>query len=187
MDIYLIRHTKTDTEKGLCFGQSNVALSHNFADDALQLQKKMPELKSDCLVFSSPLTRCLQLAEKLSDKVSTDARLLELDFGDWENRYFNDVDNIALKQWSDNFVEVRPPNGESFSDLYRRAGGFWRELLALESEQVVVVTHAGVIRALLAHVLNLPLANTFQFRIDLGSVHKLQHIDHCTFINCLNR
>lgn len=187
MDIYLIRHTKTDTEKGLCYGQTDVALSKNFSEDALQLQKKLPELKSDCLFFSSPLTRCLQLAEKFSDNVKSDARLLELDFGDWENKYFDDIDTMTLKHWSDNFVELRPPNGESFADLHRRAGSFWQELLTLESEQVAVFTHAGVIRALLAHILNLPLANAFQFRIDLGSVHKLQYIDNYTFINYLNQ
>ena len=59
--------------------------------------------------------------------------------------------------------------------------------MTLDSEQVVVVTHAGVIRALLAHILKLPLANAFQFRIDSGSIHKLQHIDHYTFINYLNQ
>jgi len=187
MDIYLIRHTKTDAEKGLCYGQTDVALSRNFSDDALQVQKKLPELKTDCVVFSSPLTRCLQLAEKLSDQVKIDARLQELDFGDWENKYFNDVDTMVLKHWSDHFVEVGPPNGESFADLLRRTGSFWQELLMLEPEQVAVVTHAGVIRALLANILDLPPANAFQFRIDLGSVHKLQHIDNYTFINYLNQ
>lgn len=187
MDIYLIRHTHTDTKKGLCYGQSNVALSQSFADDALQLLNKLPELKPDCQVFSSPLTRCMELAKLVSDTVMTDTRLLELNFGEWENRYFDDIDNDILNHWTDNFVEVGPPNGESFADLHRRAGNFWQEILTHQSEQVVIVTHAGVIRALLAYILKLPLANAFQFRIDIGSVHKLQQIDHYTFIDYLNR
>ena len=63
---------------------------------------------------------------------------------------------------------------------------FWQELLLTDAEQVVLVTHAGVIRALLAHVLQLPLANAFKFKVDMGSVHKLQHINDYTFVHFLN-
>jgi alpha-ribazole phosphatase len=162
-------------------------LSSSFTDEALQIQKKLPELNAGCRFFSSPLSRCLKLAETFSETVITDNRLRELDFGDWENSYFDDVDPDVIKQWADNFVDIGPPKGESFADLHRRAGSFWQDLVTLDSEQVVVVTHAGVIRALLAHILKLPLANAFQFRIDSGSIHKLQHINHYTFINYLNR
>lgn len=187
MDIYLIRHTKTATEKGLCYGQSDVALSPDFEDDAQQLLEKLPDLSAECQVFSSPLSRCLQLAEKLSKTVTADKRLLELDFGNWENCLFDDLDSDALRHWTEHFVDMSPPNGESFADLYRRAASFWQEVLLLDLEQVVIVTHAGVIRAILAHVLNLPPANAFQFRIDSGSVHKLQQSEHYTYINYLNR
>jgi alpha-ribazole phosphatase len=189
MDIYLIRHTKTDTFKGLCYGQSNVGLAKSFLEEAHQLQQKLPELKDNSLLFSSPLTRCVQLAERLSKLVTTDARLMELDFGDWENSYFDDIDTVILQQWTDDFVNVAPPNGESFIDLCRRVGDFWQELLQgipPTTEQVLIITHAGVIRALLAHILKLPPANAFQFRVDLGSVHKLQHLNNYTVINYIN-
>lgn len=186
MDIYLIRHTKTATEKGLCYGQSNVALSPDFEDDVQKLLEKLPDLSAECLVFSSPLSRCLQLAEKLSKTVTADKRLLELDFGHWENCFFDELDSDVFRHWTDNFVDISPPNGESFTDLCQRAASFWQEVVLLDQEQVIIVTHAGVIRAILAHILNLPLANAFQFRIDSGSVHKLQHINDYTFINYLN-
>lgn len=189
MDIYLIRHTKTDTPKGLCYGQSDVALAKSFIEEAHQLQQKLPKLKSNSLVFSSPLTRCVKLAEWLSDNVITDARLLELDFGDWENRHFDNIDSDALQQWTDNFVDFAPPNGESFIDLSQRAGYFWQDVvpgMQPAPEQIAIITHAGVIRALLAHILKLPPANAFQFRVNLGSVHKLQHVDNYTYINYIN-
>jgi alpha-ribazole phosphatase len=186
MDIYLIRHTKTATEKGFCYGQSDVALSPDFEADAQNLIKKLPHFSAECPVFSSPSSRCLQLAKKLSRSVAIDKRLLELDFGHWENCFFDDLDSDVFRYWTDNFVDVSPPNGESFSDLCRRAASFWQEILLLDQKQVIIVTHAGVIRALLAHVLNLPLANAFQFRIDSGSVHKLQHSQCYTYINYLN-
>ncbi|MFZ2170218.1 MAG: alpha-ribazole phosphatase [Methylococcaceae bacterium] len=187
MDIYLIRHTKTATGPGLCYGQSNVELADSFPEEARQLQQKLPELKSNTLVFSSPLPRCKQLAESFSSAVTTDARLLELDFGDWEGLRFDAIEAATLQQWTNNFVHTAPPNGESFIDLYKRAGCFWQDLLNREAEQALIITHAGVIRALLAHILTLPPANAFQFRIDPGSVHKFQYLDNYTYINYINK
>ena len=159
-----------------------------FSKKPINLQQKLPELKPNSLVFSSPFIRCVQLAERISDKVTIDTRLSELDFGDWENRRFDDIDVDVLQQWTDNFVNVAPPNGESFIDLCQRAGDFWQDVVmdASASEQILIITHAGVIRALLAHILKLPPANAFQFRVDVGSVHKLQHLDNYTYINYIN-
>jgi alpha-ribazole phosphatase len=187
MDIYLIRHTRTAAEAGLCYGQTDMALAESFAGDIQELRTKLPKIASNCPVFSSPLSRCLQLAGTLSGNVKTDDRLLELNFGDWEGRRFDAIEPDLLRHWTDHFVEIGPPNGESFTDLYRRIGSFWQELLTQPHEQVMIVTHAGAIRALLARVLALPLANAFQLRIPPGSVHKLQHLADYTHIDYLNR
>jgi len=217
MDIYLIRHTQTATDPGLCYGQSDIALADSFPDEMANLHDKLPEFDEDCKVFSSPLTRCLQLAETFSDTVITDPRLQELDFGDWEGKRFDDIDAGILQHWTDNFVTAAPPNGENFEGLYQRAGTFWQDLLATEAsaprqsllhcstscihdsrahaprlrpvgeaEQVLVITHAGVIRALLARALNLPLVNSFQLRIDSGSVHKLRQADDYLYVEYIN-
>ncbi|MGR8941291.1 MAG: alpha-ribazole phosphatase [Gammaproteobacteria bacterium] len=187
MDIYLIRHTRTAAETGLCYGRTDVALADSFAADLETLQQKLPELPADCAVFSSPLARCRQLAASMSANVIADDRLLELNFGDWEGLRFDAIEAESLRQWTDHFVDTAPPNGESFTDLYRRVGDFWADLLQAPYEQVLIVTHAGAIRALLARVLTLPLANAFQLRIDTGSVHKLRHENNYTTIDFLNR
>ncbi|MFI3156093.1 MAG: alpha-ribazole phosphatase [Methylococcaceae bacterium] len=186
MDIYLIRHTQTAADPGLCYGQSNVALADSFPDEMTDLHQKLPEFEEDCKVFSSPLTRCLQLAKTFSDTITTDARLQELDFGAWEGKRFDDIEADALKHWSNNFVTAAPPNGENFEDLYQRTGSFWQDLLAAKAEQVLVITHAGVIRALLARALNMPLANSFQLRIDPGSVHKLRQTGDYLYVEYIN-
>jgi alpha-ribazole phosphatase len=126
------------------------------------------------------------LAETFSDTVISDARLQELNFGDWEGKRYDDIEADALQHWMDNFVTAAPPNGENFEDLYQRVGDFWKDLLATDAEQVLVITHAGVIRALLARALNLPLANSFQLRVDSGSVHKLRRADDYLHIEYIN-
>lgn len=187
MDIYLIRHSKTTASPGLCYGQTDIALAHDFADEVAKIRQKLPSLAADCPTFCSPLSRCRQLAEHLSSNLRLDDRLLEINFGDWENIPFAAIEPEALRHWTDNFVHATPPNGESFTDLYQRAGNFWQDLIRQNTEQVLVVTHAGTIRALLARVLGLPLANAFQFRIALSSVHKLHYSADYTYIDSLNR
>jgi alpha-ribazole phosphatase len=186
MDIYLIRHTQTANNIGLCYGQTDVILADSYADEMASLHNKLPEFEDDCNVYSSPLMRCLQLAQTFSDNVIIDTRLLELNFGNWEGQPFDAIDSDIFQHWTDNIVTMRPPNGENFEDLYQRAAEFWKDLLATEAKQVLVFTHAGVIRALLAHALNLPLANSFQLRIDSGSVHKLQLYDNYLYVEYMN-
>jgi alpha-ribazole phosphatase len=186
MDIYLIRHTKTDVPKGLCYGRTDVPLADSFPEDLQILKQKLPILTNDCLVYSSGLGRCVQLAEQLSEKVQRDERLLEVNFGDWENQRFDELPQDLVKQWTSQFVTVPPPNGECFADLCQRVGEFWQELITHDVKQVLIVTHAGVIRALLAHLLNLPPANAFQFKVDYGSVHKLQYVSQYTYIHYIN-
>ena len=186
MDIYLIRHTQTATETGLCYGQTDVPLAASFEAEVQQLQHKLPKLHADTLIYSSPLKRCQQLAQQFSASIITDARLGEVNFGAWENQRFDALDPKLVKHWSNNFVHLGPPGGESFSDLCQRVDEFWQELLCVDATQVLLITHAGVIRALLAQVLQLPLANAFQFKIDVASVHKLQYLNNYTYIHYLN-
>ncbi|MBM4206673.1 MAG: alpha-ribazole phosphatase [Gammaproteobacteria bacterium] len=188
MDIYLIRHTRTDTEHGLCYGQSDVPLAESFPDEVKKLKAKLPQLPSDCLIISSPLGRCMQLARTFSGPLSVDQRLQEINFGAWENQRFDDIDPVLLQQWTENFVILPPPNGESFGNLYQRVSEFWLELVANKLvRQVVVITHAGVIRALLAHVLELKLEYAFMIGVGVGSVHKLRHSNDYTYVDYLNR
>jgi alpha-ribazole phosphatase len=189
VDIYLIRHTKTANKPGLCYGRTDVPLAGSFAEDICALTSKLPEItEADTRIFSSPLSRCTQLAATFGFPFETDERLLEIDFGLWENRRFEHLDQAQVKHWADNFVTIAPPQGENFNSLCRRAAYFWDELMLLQNVgQVLLITHAGVIRALLAHVLQIPPVNAFKFRVDAGSVHMLQHVNDYTYIHYLNR
>lgn len=188
MDIYLIRHTQTATEPGLCYGRTDVPLAASFANDVLAMKAKLPQTSTNCRVIASPLSRCTRLAAEITENHRTDDRLLEIDFGAWENQRFDDLDQDMVKTWADNFVSVAPPRGENFADLCQRVAAFWDEILLQQNiPQVLLITHAGVIRALLAHVLQIPPANAFKIRVDAGSVHKLQYFNDYTYIQYLNR
>jgi alpha-ribazole phosphatase len=73
---------------------------------------------------------------------------MELDFGEWEGRAWDEItrrDRERFEAWSANWQWAAPPGGESAVKLQERIESF---LADLPSERVLVVTHAGPIRAL---------------------------------------
>ncbi|ALG67087.1 alpha-ribazole phosphatase [Beggiatoa leptomitoformis] len=187
MDIYLIRHTTPAVLSGVCYGQSDIALADSFAEDVMLVKKKLTELDKDGVIISSPSGRCIQLAENLGGNVISDSRIMELNFGEWEMKNFNDINPEQLQKWTDDFVRIAPPRGESYQTLSARCQDFWNELIQQDYQQVSIVTHAGVIRALIALLLEIPLQKSFCFKVDYGSVHKFVYQKDWHAIEYLNR
>jgi alpha-ribazole phosphatase len=97
-------------------------------------------------------------------------RLQELDFGEWEGKTWDTVDQIALQCWMDDYVNVCVPGGESMVQMRDRVMEFWNELLSKSPARVGLVTHAGVIRLLLASIKDIALTNVFDIKINYGEV-----------------
>lgn len=173
MKVYLVRHTTPLIEKSYCYGQTDVGLSATFKSEFLKLNYYIPaELDA---VYTSPLQRCSLLAAEIMkiNKVPlfTDERLKEMNFGKWENKTWDELDQEELSCWMADFVNVTTPMGESFNDLYVRVLDFIRTVIYPSPHRtILIVTHAGVIRCFLNFILNFPLNNAFKLKIDLGSV-----------------
>lgn len=176
MEIYLIRHTETICEKGICYGQSDVALAEPFDSVFENIISQLPQ---EALIFSSPLQRCVILAKHIQSKIKTvsyqeDSRLMEMNFGDWEMKNWNDIPPGQLNPWMEDFVNIQVSNGESFVELHKRTEAFLSELISKKVDKpVIVVAHAGILRSLLCHQSSLPLKDAFQNKIDFGQVIKI--------------
>ena len=92
-------------------------------------------------------------AEHLQPAPQIDERLIEMNFGSWEGLRWNDVPRAELDAWAADVAGYAPPGGESPLTLQRRALDF---VASLTVPEAVIVTHAGVIRTLLAHWQDLP-------------------------------
>ena len=124
--------------------------------------------------------------------VQFDDRLKEFYFGDWEMIPWADIGRDALDPWMADFVNVSTPNGENFRDVFERVGGFWREHILPLADQahgqpVFVVSHGGVIRALLCLFLDLSLQNAYRINLDYGAVTKLTLTGSSYTIQYINR
>jgi len=149
MILHLIRHPKPLIDPGICYGRLDVAAEHS-EPVAARLRGELPP---GLPVYSSPLRRCRELAEQLQPSPVIDARLAEMDFGAWEGRAWDDIPRHELDAWAADIAGYAPPGGESPRQLQHRALDF---VAGLTVPEAVLVTHAGVIRVLVAHWQGLP-------------------------------
>jgi alpha-ribazole phosphatase len=127
------------------------------------------------LLLSSDLRRSRESAEILAAhwgiEVVADARLRELNFGEWEGRTWKEleqVDGVRLARWMRDWTRESTPGGESFPDLIARVSGWimhWAGNLSQTAATTVVVAHAGSIRAILCQVLGVPLERAFELEV----------------------
>lgn len=162
MILHLIRHPRPLVEPGICYGRLDLA-AENVAEVAEALRAELPP---GLPVWSSPLRRCRALAEHLHPAPQIDERLVEMDFGSWEGVRWDDVPRAELDAWAADVAGYAPPGGESPLLLQRRALAF---VASLTVPEAVIVTHAGVIRTLLANWQGLPPAAWPQLVFAYGS------------------
>ena len=173
MEIYILRHTRVAVKDGTCYGQSDVPLANTFEDEAENLKKKL-HTNFDA-IYSSPSQRCTKLAAIFADAgYITDRRLMEMDFGDWENKRWEDLSGNFFDIWMKDFVNIKAENGESLAELYERVISFLDELLRSSYEKVLIISHSGVIRCIGAYILEIPLKNIFKFPVEFGNVYRIQ-------------
>lgn len=164
MEVYVIRHTPVATGKDTCYGQTDVPLADTFSEDAEHFKKKLPT--DFDAVYCSPLQRCKDLVTTLNfNNISFDNALMEMNFGDWENKKWNDIDQDELNIWMTDFVKVKTPGGENLIELFDRVKSFVDNLKLQPFKKVLLITHAGVIRCIWAYLLEIPLQNIFKIPV----------------------
>ncbi len=137
---------------------------------AQHLADRLSALKGHAL-YSSPIERCRETATPIGRawglKPRVNRGFIEVDYGDWTGRKLKQL--YKLKAWRGLFVapsRFRFPRGESLGEMQSRAVAACEDLADSHRNQTVgVVTHADIIRAVLAHYLGSPL-DLFQ-RLDV--------------------
>lgn len=169
--ITLIRHTTPKIAPGICYGQLDMDVAESFAAEAATVSNWLHPIE---LVISSPLLRTRRLAEHLAAEYNCDLRdnerLMEMSFGDWEGRAWNDIARSEIDAWSADILHYTPPNGESAQQMMRRVQGMMQDLALLPQQHIAVVAHGGSIRAVLALLASIPLSHTLNWQIEYGAV-----------------
>jgi alpha-ribazole phosphatase len=169
MILHLVRHPRPLVATGTCYGRLDVE-AENAAAAARRLRAELPPRLP---VWSSPRRRCTELAGLLHPAPRHDARLAEMDFGAWEGRPWDEIPRHELDAWAADVAGYAPPGGESPRALQRRALDF---VAGLTVPEAVLVTHAGVIRVLVAYHRRLPAEEWTALHVAYGSRTSIEHV-----------
>lgn len=127
-------------------------------------------------VVSSTLLRCAAFAQELAQRhavpLTLDQRLKEIGFGAWEGRTAEELELEhpgILAHFFDDPIAYCPAGAEALAEFRDRVIGAWNDLLGHHpGKHILLVAHAGVIRMIIRHVLDMPLER--MFRIHVGNV-----------------
>jgi alpha-ribazole phosphatase len=179
--IYLLRHgTIQFFERKTFIGQSDVPLSQAGIEQAEAwqeyFQKKLPKK-----IFCSDLKRCVLTAKIVAgpfpERICIKKELREISLGRWEGVAMEDIQKKFPRQWElrgNNLKGFRPPEGESFSDLSQRVLPTFYTLCENTPGDILIASHAGVIRVILADVLKIDLNDILQIPQEYGALNILE-------------
>lgn len=130
-------------------------------------------------IAHSPLLRCREFALALATREGLptveDARWREVGFGSWEGRTrdaLEQEDPGVVDRFTRDPVRHRPAGAEPLENFCGRVSQAWDELVKQAPGDTLLVAHAGVIRAVLAHVLAIPPVNLY--RLHIGSAARIR-------------
>jgi alpha-ribazole phosphatase len=187
MDLYFLRHTTVAVDNDVCYGQTEIPVASSFLQEASDTMKLVPD-KMHAVYFSSPTRRCIQLAEFISKRPAMqDDRLSDLNFGSWERKKWEEIDEEELQKWMRDVVFHSVPEGESYEQLILRVKDFFEDIITKNYKTVVISTHASVIRAILSYVLEIPYQRTFDMHIAFGSITKISTDGESVTVEYINR
>lgn len=161
--VLLVRHAPTpETGKKLTGRLPGVSLDERGLEIARRTADHLAEVKLKA-VYSSPIERTWETAQEVASphrlEPIREAGVLEVDYGTWSGRTLKSL--YGLKAWRT--VQVTPsrmtfPGGENLADAQRRAVAAVERIAAAHpKDTVAVVTHADIIKAVVAHHLGTPL------------------------------
>lgn len=163
LELVLVRHGYTQwNQEQRYVGWTDVPLAPGEAERLEKLPIQLPLTGDFSRVYCSDLRRCREtlaaLIPHLEPQAVYDPQLREMDFGAWEGCTYDQLkDNPLYRIWIDNPEAATPPGGEAWAQFAARVDDFWTELQQ-EAEspavtRIVLVTHGGVIRQLLARII----------------------------------
>lgn len=182
MNLYFVRHGETEKNKSKCYyGSLDVELTNNGILQAEKAGKLLENIDFD-KVYASEKKRAIKTAEILLEnkkyELLTDARINERDFGDFEGKDHKQLEKLypeEWKQWCEDWKNVSPPGGESYIELYNRVKNYMNDILKSKDENILIVTHGGVIRSIYCYILGGNMDYFWNFGSNNGDISVIKY------------
>ncbi len=144
-----------------------------------QMWDAVPEKPPWEHIITSPLSRCQKFAEALADSMginySVVDNLKEIGFGSWEGRSPDDIkahEGDALERFLKDPVNNRPEGAEPLDEFAERVWAEYETIAAeYRGQHVLVIAHAGVIRAITSKILGMALDDVYsRLKIEYAAI-----------------
>lgn len=157
MKLYIVRHGRTkNNELGVFHGRLDTPLDNTGRAQAASVAQFLANIEFEA-AYSSTLCRSIEtldiiLGKRIIPRVC-DSRLDERSLGVFEGLTYSEVKqkySTQAQSWMDNWLSFTPPEGESYDEVRSRVSSFLDDIVQSGRENILVVTHAGIMRTFYA-------------------------------------
>ena len=188
----LIRHATNDTVgKRFAGRQPGIHLNEEGRLQAQKLAEWLAHLPI-AAIYSSPLERAIETAEPIAKtlKLKTESadELIEMDFGEWTNRTFDELADDPQFQLFNSFRSCTGiPGGELMPEAQIRVIKYLQKLCVTHDQQIIaIVTHSDIIKAVVAYYAGIHLDLFQRLEINPASVSIVEVFAETARISLLN-
>lgn len=133
-------------------------------------------------IITSPLKRCAEFAEELAQfhdlPLQIESEFKEVSFGLWEGKTADDLlktEPGKIKNYWNDPINTTPPQGENLLAFEQRVINGWENILTeFQGKHILIISHAGVMRMILCHILGMPLTELFKLDVGLAKASRIQ-------------
>jgi len=192
--LYLLRHGEVESKYHRVFGGKIDMDLSPLGHDQVKALADYFHRHPPQVMYASPMKRVQQTLAPLAAQTSLKPIILpglrEVDFGAWTGLGWEEVYNqfkVSAYDWINQLEEGGIAGAESTTEFRGRVGDSLRQILHHSpGQEIAVVAHGGVIRMLLALILELPFAKTSGFDIEYASITKVKMVPNKTEVELLN-
>lgn len=173
----LVRHAAHDNVGVFLAGRKPIRLGPDGLAQAERLAERLATETVDA-IFCSPSERTQQtagpIAQRLGLQVGVEDALNEVDFGDWSGHTFADLNaDPRWRRWNSVRSLASTPGGETMRSVQGRIVGFMERWYQQGPVNLLLITHADVIKAAVAYHLGLCLDDWGRLSIEPASITSL--------------
>ena len=192
--IYLVRHGQTAWNKEEIFrGRTDVPLNETGLREAQLAGEYFREMEIHA-IYSSPLLRAWETAQKIAEVQRLEVRslqgIIDMCFGEWEGQSLKDVqekDGQRFQQWKNEPHLVKIPGGETLDEVRDRAMAVLEKTIKSHSGKTLLfVSHRVVNKVILCSILGLDNSHFWQIGQNTTAINLIQHRDGKYVLSLLN-
>ena len=130
-------------------------------------------------IATSPMARCQAFARHLSKIQNIEMQvfdsLKEIGFGEWQGRNAKEIGQTTIEKFKQNPLDNRPLGAEDLYDFQARILSALKQITQERTaESILLIAHAGVIRVIKSHLLNLSIEKIFTIKVASSSCERFE-------------